>query len=460
MTTGNITRDTRVSVYTNSGPGHAGHYFRKIWEGGDYAQRALAYNVWVKPHYESSLRDLDGIVGQTSRLSVFSNRKYDKFLVEGHYRTVWKKPPRRAGVEYHSYSASWVEYNDPVMQWGFPGSYGNVGYTGTVHSAFGPPHIFGDPWSSNDDIALIGKLRTMLVGSDFHLGNFLGESHQALRLIADSATKIARSLKRLKRGNFMGATRALFGSRLSDWEIRARKREFYHRIRKPMPPLRKLTVADVATDAQVSSYWLELQYGWLPLLKDAQGAAEMLAHHLNTPLQLKVRVSRNAGGVPGKTEHAPYFIANVRPVKIWITSRTSLIAILKEKDVAQLSGLTDYASVAWEVMPWSFVIDWFIPIGNWLGARGVSQGLTGTFVSSHIYREEYRTFDPTVRMSPGGYSVSSPSYFYREGNFARSVSNTLSVPLPTVKPLGKIASWLHCGNAVALLSQVASKVRS
>jgi hypothetical protein len=34
------------------------------------------------------------------------------------------------------------------------------------------------------------------------------------------------------------------------------------------------------------------------------------------------------------------------------------------------------------------------------------------------------------------------------------LGNTISVPLPNVKPLSKVASWQHCANALALLTQM------
>lgn len=37
-------------------------------------------------------------------------------------------------------------------------------------------------------------------------------------------------------------------------------------------------------------------------------------------------------------------------------------------------GLTNPLDVAWEVLPFSFVVDWFIPIGNWLNVLDAMHG--------------------------------------------------------------------------------------
>jgi len=39
-------------------------------------------------------------------------------------------------------------------------------------------------------------------------------------------------------------------------------------------------------------------------------------------------------------------------------------------------GLINPAEVAWELTPWSFVVDWFIPVGNFLEALTARAGVT------------------------------------------------------------------------------------
>jgi hypothetical protein len=38
-------------------------------------------------------------------------------------------------------------------------------------------------------------------------------------------------------------------------------------------------------------------------------------------------------------------------------------------------GITNPALVAWELLPWSFVVDWFLPIGNFISSWDAVAGL-------------------------------------------------------------------------------------
>jgi hypothetical protein len=334
---------------------------------------------------------------------------------------VSEKPPKRArAMVPHSYSMSDQLLNDQVFEYSaYPPTTWQT-CTG-LNSGFTNAIGFTDPWGSNDDIALLGKLREAVAGSSFNAGVFLAESKPALAMIADSATRIYNAYKAARKGNFAHASTLL---------VRGTPRE----------RLGRKTVANS---------WLELQYGWLPLLSDCHEGAQFLAHHLNWPLQTRVRVSRKVKLVPKPSNYGMSIFAPES------ARRKTIIAYISEKSVAQLSGLVDPLSIAWEVVPYSFVVDWFIPIGNYLSARGLASSLTGLFVTSDKKFEKWN----------GLYTSASATYprSFRNGNagvgntkisFSRTVSASLSVPLPTSKGLEKAASWRHCANAVALLSQL------
>jgi len=126
-------------------------------------------------------------------------------------------------------------------------------------------------------------------------------------------------------------------------------------------------------------------------------------------------------------------------------------------NVAQLSGLTDPASVLWELTPYSFVADWFIPIGNYLAARSLASALTGTFVTTKT-RRVFCAYEGLANTDNGivrTVYTTPPKGNCALINVTRTVSTSLNVPVPSFKTLDKVASWKHCANAVALLVQKA-----
>lgn len=275
-------------------------------------------------------------------------------------------------------------------------------------------------WSANDTIKLVGKLREKIAGSDFNAGVALGESREALTMIADNANRIFRAYSAIKRGNIFQAADALG---LSQKSIRSRRVSLHPK--------------------ETASNWLMLQYGWLPLLKDVEGGAQFVAARMYPPVvqvyKARVQVAQavykttpNAGG--GGT----------------CITRGQLIARIEEVDSIALSGLLDPMSVAWELLPFSFVADWFIPIGNYLQARSLNSALKGTYVRTITRRSELRTDDSETNIYT---TLENPGVRVdKVVSVTRTVDTSLAVPLPNFKPLMEVPSWKRAANAISLLT--------
>jgi hypothetical protein len=415
MTTGSKTDDRSHQVENyyilypshtkvSQGFGPEGDIVTKTWSGTDYPKTRPTYEIF---------RAYSRYYGKTFRHK---------------YRT--DKPTRRK-TEDHPYSCSIRSSSNKQIH-----SY-NLEFNVIIQENFGLPN-WGDgysntkmtPWTSNDDLALIGKLREAVAGSDFNMGVFLGEGHEALTMITDSATRIYKALKLVKHGNVVGAAAAL-------GDVHASKRHF-----KP--------------HKDVASNWLQLQYGWLPLLQDVEGGAQFLGKLLNFPLvaTYKVRKKKQLNLQPHEAISPPGF--TWRGVG---NTKTQLTAYLSEVDPYQLSGLLDPLSVAWELLPYSFVCDWFIPIGSYLSARSLASSLTGTFVTTKTTRTDCFVSGLKDNAVPPNYIgqkfLSQPAYRVVTVKVDRTVSTSLQVPVPSIKTLDKVASWKHCANAVALLTNFA-----
>lgn len=394
----------------------------------------------------------------------------------------WDPKPRRRSKELHAYSMqihkrtqeerTYTNGSDPVT--GIPrplmhvdscsleGGSGFLTDQGMRYSG----------WTSNDDIILLNRLIDKIKGSDFNASVFLGEGRQTLGLIADSAIRIRKALHHLHKGDIAGTARSLLEGT----------------SRRPHKPYATMGQVASASKKVLANNWLELIYGWLPLLSDAHDAAQQLAHYLSEPLEMKYNTSLTRGWEGKTLQYVGMTTTGKSPDtknvyrffdSYFMSKRTDRLTIyIKEKPsvIAQL-GLNDPMPVLWELTPWSFVADWFIPIGQYLSARGLTSLVAGTYQKSvfqvgkntpPVYwsnsngatppgKAAYRRELPNrVKWDPpggsyGGENRASSYYVF----YTRSAPSEEppAVPLPSFKPLSKAASWIHCANAVALLVQ-------
>lgn len=421
MTIGNVTKDRRltVSVYDAYAPGWINHLVgvrtQRSWNGTDWPK--------VKPARPIPEERSPGL-GSLSR------------------------PPTRARREEHPYTCSGSKITSALCyahRIGNPALFRTSnGWTEAIETVMDFP--------ANAYIAMLGTLRQRVAGSSFNAGVFLGEGRESLRMIANTATTVANSLRLVKRGRVGEAARLLTGK---GSQYRIKKYDDPNWIESV--PFNKRDNALRQYDRDISSNWLELQYGWLPLLSDAREGAEFLAHQFSAPLQHRVVVRRTIS-------QKNVVIASSSPIDFEYANSNrqvsrQIIAYLREVDTIALSGLTDPLSVAWELVPWSFVVDWFIPIGNYLSARGLAQSLKGDYIVSTFSR----SVAAGLRLKPSNGSNFASQWTLTSGHpqckqeffrVTRQVVSTLGViPLPEAKPLGDVPSWRRAANSVALLYQ-------
>lgn len=337
-------------------------------------------------------------------------------------------PPKRYKVlADHPYSMSLKNAYSGLLARTAPGGFNDFIVTPLTLN-FDPNNNF----NSNDVINTIGKLKDAIQGSGFDMSIFLGTSHQTLRMLASNITGIAQALVFAKKGRMFDAAKVL-GTHGVPF------------VNKNRP---------VATTAAVmSSRWLELQYGWKPLVQDIYDGSSYVAQQLSVPMMVKYRArttKRAIVSIPPnsegwKTQYGYHTYGIIASVK----ERLSLMPSL---------GLTDPVNLAWELLPWSFVIDWFVPIGDWLSAKTYVSRLDATYmVSGKTYgiSKNYGTTAAGWSITPVG-----GAGYAKEVYFDRVVSASFSLPLPKVKSLEKVASWAHVRNAIALATQVTLGMRT
>lgn len=123
-----------------------------------------------------------------------------------------------------------------------------------------------------------------------------------------------------------------------------------------------------------SGKYLEFLYGWKPLGDDIQNAFQRMdsdfqKNENSFKFSMKSRRTlRDEYAFNCDIANYWYYNGSMKQVlRRRQTSRVSLVFEFPKWYQENLPTVSPFGT-AWELMPWSFVIDWFVPIGDWVGA--------------------------------------------------------------------------------------------
>lgn len=255
-----------------------------------------------------------------------------------------------------------------------------------------------------------------------NLAQAFAERRQTANLVSGTARRLAAGINALRKGNVAGALRAL-GS----------------------PSNRnRLSTRDIADQ------WLEIQYGWKPLLSDVYASVDRLRKKDEDISRYIMTAKRMVTEKSSRTDITTY--SDSRRSQTSSYDRSYFVRLdyrVKHQVVASMSsmGVLDPLTLAWEILPWSFVVDWFLPIGNYLTAHSATQGLV--FLGGSKTLRDYIVTDAT--WSAAGTRTKSLHASAR--SVEKSISRSVYVSSPTPKfPLVRDPfSTAHVLNALALL---------
>jgi len=188
----------------------------------------------------------------------------------------------------------------------------------------------------------------------------IAERQQAYKMIGDTARTLITAVKQVKKFQFSAAAKTL-------------RMKFVPRGASP----RKI----------FANNWLEFHFGWEPLIKDIYSTVDLLQQPLKT---VTVRASKTIPqgevllaadqdyNVPPDGSGGAYFIRfRRRMAYATITASGCQVSVTNPNlHLADQMGLVNPLSVAWEVVPFSFVVDWFANVGQVVGSMTDFLGLT------------------------------------------------------------------------------------
>lgn len=275
------------------------------------------------------------------------------------------------------------------------------------------------------EVECLLKLKDMKV----NFGEALAEARSTVSHLARTATTLLRAYSYARRGKWTKLLKEL-----------------------KVNPKRKWSTKDPA------SRWLEVQFGWTPLVNDIKGVYDLSQSQLRSnglffsaernlvSSYLSEDINRSNSQQHSETS---CLFTGTRGVAV------KLYARVRDEDIANLTslGLSDPLQVAWALVPFSFVVDWVLPVGSYLEALGATKGLT--FVSGTC--TEFINGSLNISAGYKTLSAESDGMFSKWGSVSsvrRTVYQNFPAPIPYIKSPFSIS---HLTSALALFRTIAFK---
>lgn len=288
------------------------------------------------------------------------------------------------------------------------------------------------------DDKVVAKLYSKVLNQKVDLATALAEGAKSVNMIADLLMRLIKFFLGLYRLNFSKAFSGFSGL-----------------VRDLLPLSKKKLASD----------FLAYRYGITPLISDIAGSVEEIADYFESEPKVYAR-SRSRAEVDNSSfipEPMSFGFERLKfedKLTFDITYKvTYKIKDLGNQRLARL-GFTNPINVNWELVPFSFVLDWFLPIGNYLRDMSSFDHLTvhectRTTVVKH--NRVYAYFHDGVSggelpddILQGAFWVweTSDVWCYRE------IIPVPTLPLPSFKNPFSVG---HVLNGIALLVQLFSK---
>lgn len=264
------------------------------------------------------------------------------------------------------------------------------------------------------------KIFKSLNSQDLHIGNIIAERAQTFAMLADIMKKIVA--------------------------LKSNPLQFLSSILGNLPK-------------EAANATLMYNFGLKPLIQDAYGAVQAL-NRLSASQQtdrIFVRCGASATGFDRaviSTSDNTREIDFVEVVKVNFSLEYKVVNSATSN--LQMLGLLNPAEIAWEAMPWSFVVDWFLPIGNYINSLSADAGLefvggTRTIVTKQTYNTVATYPDQRSDLNKRRHTVGILKGSRSRETKVRTVLT--SAPTPVLPSFKNPLSATHVAEALSLLVQ-------
>lgn len=288
--------------------------------------------------------------------------------------------------------------------------------------------------------------------SQFQGGVFLGEMREALHMLRHPAEGLMKAVQ-------------------SDYLDAVKRKKNQLRRGKPLPTGKDKDRWKKA----VSQTWLEGTFGWLPFLNDLEDAGKAYQSLCDNGTRFeKFRAVGKTSQqlVSSTTEQAAivgdfYWLGSTQTFeesRCIIRGEVKIQAATTSLEKARLFGLSpgEFVPTLWELLPWSFLVDYFTNIGDILeNSVTDTSGITWSMMTnvqrkigiSYIRPDVAKT--RSLHSTDAKFNAGGSGSFYRNERktVGRSIDPALTVPPLMLEIPGSPAKW---ANMLALWTQANS----
>lgn len=258
-------------------------------------------------------------------------------------------------------------------------------------------------------VGVQSRLRSKIKSQNVNLAQSMAEYRQTSKMFSSLAKDVFRTYQSLRSGRAFA--------------------DFVRILQRPR----------TKNEQSVANRWLQYQYGLKPLMSDLYGVTDALATKIRDGMYIYVR-SRTT-----ETKFHSQKTGHLGTDVFRVINDIGGVARYKVSDptmkmVSQL-GISNPLLLAWELIPYSFVVDWMFPVGKFLSSLDALNGTSDLRAVTFSF-EKHRYV----------YTAASGGTAHFEGiRYSRSTSSSLALPKLSYKPSSSLTA---VANGLALLTQL------
>jgi hypothetical protein len=258
-----------------------------------------------------------------------------------------------------------------------------VEYTGIPASVTMWPELYAKAFNKFKD----------KIGANASLGVSLAESRQSLGMVTNRLLQLARFTNSLRKGRFRDAAVALGVQDSPQWKRLNRSLGKNSLKYRTLSKIRNLPDSRPGVLRKGSKHFannfLEFHFGWKPAIQDIYDTLEVLEKPVKGAMikaSAKLKLPARSKEVINTSSDSGYRQTD----QTWAQTVTLQAEVaVSNANFASLQqvGLINPATVIWETIPFSFVLDWFVNVGDFLDSFTAFAGLTLKNQQRTVYTE-------------------------------------------------------------------------